>query len=106
MNAKGEVKTLVNDMADKVESGIAAHQQSSALSETAEHLQKAADAICNLVGSFSTATSTAARVKLREGKEKVLEAGQKVENTIVERPLISIGVAFAAGWLVSRLIKS
>ena len=106
MSTKSDVKNLVTEVADKVESTVNSHEQSRALSETADHLQKAAEAICNLVGSFSSATSQAARTKLREGKEKVLEAGQKVETTIAERPLVSIGVAFAAGWLVSRLIKS
>jgi len=102
MNAASEVKNTVADVKAKVES----HEQSKLLSETVEHLQKATDAIYHLVGSASSATSQAARVKLREGKEKVVELGHKVEGTISEKPLVSVGLAFAAGWLVSRLTRS
>lgn len=106
MSAKSEVRNAVGEVTEKVESAIASHEQSRLLSETADQLQKATDAICGLVTTISSATSGVARAKFKEGKEKVLQAGQKVESTITERPLLSIGVAFAAGWLVSRLIKS
>ena len=33
------------------------------------------------------------------------DATKKAENLIKERPLLSIGCAFAAGWLVSKIMK-
>jgi len=102
MNATTEVKNAIADAATRVES----HEQSKLLSDTVEHLQKATDAICHLVGSFGSATSQAAKVKLREGKDKAVELGHKVEGRISEKPLIAVGIAFAAGWLVSRLTRS
>lgn len=106
MNAKSEVKNAIGEVSEKVDAAIASHEQSRLLSDTAEQLQKATDAICNLVTTFSSATSGLARAKFNEGKEKVAQASHKVESVVIDRPLVSIGVAFAAGWLVSRLMKS
>ena len=38
-------------------------------------------------------------------KDKASELGEKAENVIKERPLLSIGCAFAAGWAISKLMK-
>ena len=46
-----------------------------------------------------------AQEKLGEGSEKVKEVTNKTEVIIRERPLLSVGCAFLAGWAVSKLIK-
>ncbi|PFG45609.1 hypothetical protein ATG66_3905 [Vibrio sp. ES.051] len=46
-----------------------------------------------------------AQEKLDVGAEQVQKATQSAENVIKERPLLSIGCAFLAGWAVSKLIK-
>lgn len=46
-----------------------------------------------------------AKVKIDEGKEKAQELTQKAEAYIKEKPLVSIGAAFVAGWAISKLLK-
>ncbi|WP_160064400.1 hypothetical protein [Psychromonas sp. L1A2] len=46
-----------------------------------------------------------AQESLSEGSEKVKSVTSQAENIIKERPLLSIGCAFLAGWAVSKLIK-
>ncbi|WP_226421435.1 hypothetical protein [Vibrio sp. E14] len=46
-----------------------------------------------------------AKEKFDVGAEHVQQATKSAENAIKERPLLSIGCAFLAGWAVSKLIK-
>ncbi|NMT18243.1 hypothetical protein HKA89_28075, partial [Vibrio parahaemolyticus] len=46
-----------------------------------------------------------AKEKLDVGAQQVQQATKSAENVIKERPLLSIGCAFLAGWAVSKLIK-
>ncbi|HAS6756740.1 hypothetical protein CGH31_12460 [Vibrio parahaemolyticus] len=46
-----------------------------------------------------------AKEKLEVGAENIHQATKSAENVIKERPLLSIGCAFLAGWAVSKLIK-
>ena len=46
-----------------------------------------------------------AQESLNDGSEKVKLVTSQAENMIKERPLLSIGCAFLAGWAVSKLIK-
>ncbi|EGQ9297363.1 hypothetical protein F7U79_15095 [Vibrio parahaemolyticus] len=46
-----------------------------------------------------------AKEKLEVGAESIQQATKSAENVIKERPLLSIGCAFLAGWAVSKLIK-
>ncbi len=56
----------------------------------------------SLIGHTSAA---AAKTQLYEGKLKALELEEKAEALVKARPLVTVGVAFAAGWLVSRLLQ-
>lgn len=42
---------------------------------------------------------------LEASSESVKNTSEKAENIIKERPLLSVGCAFLAGWAVSKLIK-
>ncbi|MDN2664891.1 hypothetical protein [Psychromonas sp. 14N.309.X.WAT.B.A12] len=46
-----------------------------------------------------------AQESLAEGSEKIKTTTAQVENVIKERPLLSVGCAFLAGWAISKLIK-
>ncbi|TOD34948.1 hypothetical protein CGI29_09855 [Vibrio parahaemolyticus] len=46
-----------------------------------------------------------AKEKLEVGAENIQQATKSAENVIKERPLLSLGCAFLAGWAVSKLIK-
>lgn len=38
-------------------------------------------------------------------KQRASDVADKAENVIKERPLLSVGCAFLAGWAVSKLLK-
>jgi len=46
-----------------------------------------------------------AKESLNEGSEKIKSVTSQAENMIKERPLLSVGCAFLAGWAISKLIK-
>lgn len=46
-----------------------------------------------------------AQGKYEANKVQAEEVAKKAEGFIKERPLTSIGCAFAAGWLVSKVLK-
>ncbi|WP_435235838.1 hypothetical protein ACR30L_19195 [Psychromonas sp. PT13] len=46
-----------------------------------------------------------AKEKLGEGTDKVKKVTSQTESIIKERPLLSVGCAFIAGWAVSKLLK-
>jgi len=43
--------------------------------------------------------------KIDTSKDKASELSDKAEKIIKERPLLSIGCAFAAGWTISKIMK-
>ncbi len=46
-----------------------------------------------------------AKVALDENKERAADMAGRAESLIKERPLLSIGCAFVAGWAVSKILK-
>ncbi|QLE28787.1 hypothetical protein FDP11_25780 [Vibrio parahaemolyticus] len=82
-------------MANTKESAVKPHEQF----EEAYHL--AEQATSEAVGAMKEH----AKEKLEVGAENIQQATKSAENVIKERPLLSIGCAFLAGWAVSKLIK-
>lgn len=46
-----------------------------------------------------------AQIQYEANKGQAAEVAKKAGNFIQERPLTSVGCAFAAGWLVSKILK-
>lgn len=90
-----QVKNQAALAAANIESKISSAEQSHLISEAVDQMKTATDAIGKVFGAVSS-TSTA----------KAKEISHKVESSISEKPLVSVGIAFAAGWLISRLMKS
>lgn len=76
------------------------------MSEAMDQIKEATSSVYDAVGSIGSAGAAGARVKVEEGKIRAREYGDRAEDFVRERPLVTVGVAFAAGWLVSRLLKS
>jgi ElaB/YqjD/DUF883 family membrane-anchored ribosome-binding protein len=51
------------------------------------------------------ATAANAKIRLNESKARAIELEEKAEELIKAKPLVTVGVAFAAGWLVSYLLQ-
>lgn len=75
------------------------------LSASKEKLKEA----CSLAGEAATeaigGVKEEAGVKYNEGKYKADELTTTAIEFVKEKPLASIGIAFAAGWLFSKFTK-
>jgi len=94
MTIQTSVKSNVNNNLDDI-----------SMSEAIAQFKQATSSIYDAVGSIGNATAANARVHLNEGKARALELEEKAEEVIKARPLVTLGVAFAAGWLVSYLLQ-
>ncbi|AQT59725.1 hypothetical protein [Cellvibrio sp. PSBB023] len=74
------------------------------MSEAIAQFKEATSSIYDAVGSIGSATAANAKVRLNEGKARAIELEEKAEEVVKAKPLVTVGVAFAAGWLVSHLL--
>ena len=74
------------------------------MAEAIAQFKEATSSIYDAVGSIGTATAANAKVRLNEGKARAIELEEQAEEAVRARPLATVGVAFAAGWLVSYLL--
>lgn len=75
------------------------------MAEAISQFKEATSSIYDAVGSIGSATTANAKVRLNEGKVRAMELEEKAEEVVRARPLVTVGVAFAAGWLVSHLLQ-
>lgn len=75
------------------------------MAEAISQFKEATSSIYDAVGSIGNATASNAKVRLNEGKARAMELEEKAEEVVKARPLVTVGVAFAAGWLVSHLLQ-
>lgn len=66
-----------------------------------ETYEKAEEAAVEAIGSIKDTVHET----LEASSESMKNTTEKAENVIKERPLLSVGCAFLAGWAVSKLIK-
>ncbi|MDO3388512.1 hypothetical protein QWI17_21880 [Gilvimarinus sp. SDUM040013] len=87
-------------------------KKSNSVSDNAEvveainQIKEASNSVYQAFGSLSEAGKATAREALDEGRAKATDYGQKAESVVREKPVVAVGVAFAAGWLVSRMLSS
>lgn len=74
------------------------------MAEAIAQFKQATSSIYDAVGSIGNVTAANAKARLNEGKARALELEERAEEVVKARPLVTVGVAFAAGWLVSYLL--
>jgi len=90
------VKTKTQDPKEKF--GDAYHLAGEATSEAMNSLKDQAKESLN-------ESSEKIKSMASESSEKIKSVTSQAENLIKERPLLSVGCAFLAGWAISKLIK-
>ena len=45
------------------------------------------------------------RASVEQGKQRAQDVTERAENSIKAHPLVSVGCAFAAGWLIAKILK-
>ena len=76
------------------------------ISEAFHQVKDAASSVCDAIGSVGASSAGSARATFEKSKKRALELENKAEETMKSRPFVTVGVAFAAGWLVARLMQS
>lgn len=75
------------------------------MAEAIAQFKEATSSIYDAVGSIGSATAANAKIRLNEGKVRAMELEEKAEEVVRAQPLVTVGIAFAAGWLVSYLLQ-
>jgi ElaB/YqjD/DUF883 family membrane-anchored ribosome-binding protein len=75
------------------------------VTEAVSQLKEATSSIYDAMGSIKDATAAKAKVHLSDGQVRAMELEEKAEEVVKAKPLATIGIAFAAGWLVSQLLQ-
>lgn len=78
----------------------------ASMADAIEQMRLAAASVYEAVGALRGASANAAKGKLDESKSKAKSFEAQAEAAITEKPLLYLGAAFAAGWVVSKLMKS
>ena len=74
------------------------HLAGEAAHDTAENVKARARETAETVKSRT-------RDSVEKGKQHAQDMEQRVESSIKAHPLVSVGCAFAAGWLIAKLMK-
>lgn len=48
---------------------------------------------------------TRAKSSMQTNKQRATEIAKKAESSIKEHPVLSVGCAFLAGWVIAKLLK-
>lgn len=94
MTIQTSVKTNENGKLDDI-----------SMAEAIAQFREATSSIYDAVGSIGNATAANAKAHLSEGKARAIELEERAEDLVRAKPLVTVGIAFAAGWLVSQLLQ-
>ena len=75
------------------------------MSDAIAQFKAATSSIYDAVGLIGSASAASAKVRLDEGKARAIELEERAEELVRAKPMVTVGVAFAAGWLVSYLLR-
>lgn len=76
------------------------------ISGALEQLKSASVEMYEAMGTLGNASAHTAKTQFEEGKHKALEATDRAEAAMQEKPLMTAAMAFAAGWVLSRMLQS
>lgn len=94
--------------ADKAEiraEKTAIKSDTASIAEALEQMKSAASSVYQALNSIGLASADIAKQKMEKGKDSAKQMESTAEDYLRERPLTAVGIAFAAGWLVSKLLS-
>lgn len=77
----------------------------NSMQEAYGHLKEAGNSVRQAARTAGADVQQTAQAQYARGRDSAEALAAQAEQRIKERPLAAIGVAFAAGWLVSRLLR-
>ncbi len=76
------------------------------ISDAIKQVKQATSSVCDAVGTIGAASSGIAKQKMEDGKQQITDLGEQTEAYLKQRPLMAVGLAFAAGIIAAKLIQS
>ncbi len=86
-------------------SSVSSSAESRKINEAIKQVKQATSSVCDAVGSLGSASSGIARQKVEEGKQQFNQLSEQTEAYLKQRPLMAVGLAFAAGIIAAKLIS-
>ena len=74
------------------------------MAEAIAQFKEATSSIYDAMGLIGNATAASAKVRVNEGKARAVDLEEKAEEAVRSHPLVTVGIAFAAGCLASHLL--
>ena len=105
MSVSDSVVRDIETEVKKEESKKDINDAKQSMTEAYDHLKQAAHSVKDAAHAAGVMTSNKAQDGVEAGKKKASELGNEVEKFVNEKPLMAMGAAFAAGWVVSRIMK-
>ncbi len=96
-------KSKIKSEAEKVES--TARTEAVNVSDALQQMKEAAASVFQALSSLGLASTDLAKNKVDEGRDSVRQFETTAEEYLRERPLAAVGIAFVAGWAVSKLLQ-
>lgn len=77
----------------------------SSMTEAISHIKMAATNVKDAAGLLGTETSDEVYAYFEQGKQQLNDFSETAAKTARERPLLVVGGAFLAGWVLSSIVK-
>lgn len=98
--------TLGNNLGTNSTSSVSGGAEARKISDALKQVKQATSSVCDAVGTISSASSGIAKQKMEDGKQQITDLGVQTEAYLRQRPLMAVGLAFAAGIVAAKLIQS
>lgn len=77
----------------------------NSMDDAYSHLKQAGNSVRDAARSAGSEAQNRAHEQYDRGRQSAEAFAVQAEEQIKQRPLAAVGVAFAAGWLISRLLR-
>ncbi|WP_066962415.1 YqjD family protein [Microbulbifer sp. Q7] len=82
--------------------GEAAHDTAEQVKTRA---RETADQVKTRARETADQVKTRTQAGVEQGKQRAHDVAERAESSIKAHPLVSVGCAFAAGWLIAKILK-
>lgn len=96
---------MANQSGDEKESASPSESLSENTGAAAAEVRQSVEGLRDTVAATGERLEEEAEADLSEGAASLDEMLTKAEFAVIDHPLAAVGIAFAAGWLTSRLFR-
>lgn len=95
-----------NNLGSNSTASVTGGAEARKISDAIKQVKQATSSVCDAVGTISSASTGMAKQKVEDGKQQITDLSEQTEAYLKQRPLMAVGLAFAAGIIAAKLISS